>query len=85
LSFFEFLHIKGPKTSVIKNLGHHPEGVTHKNLVDMVTRKQVSSGELDVVLVVRGRDSDDVLPHIQHQVMGVEQGQRKGMQPEQSE
>ena len=79
------MHIKGPKTSVIKNLGHHPEGVTHKNLVDTVAREQVRGGELDVVLVVRGRDTDDVLFHIRHQVVGVEQGQRKGMESEQSE
>ncbi len=45
--------------------------------------EQIRGRQLDVVLVVGGRNANDILLHVRHQMMGVEQGQWKWMKPEQ--
>ncbi len=66
LSLLELLHVQGSEACVIEDLGHHPQGVTHKHLIDLVTGEQVSGGELDIVLVVSGGDAYNILLHVRH-------------------
>jgi len=47
-----------------------------------VAGEQISGRQLDVVLVVSGRNVNDILLHVRHQMMGVEQRLRKWMKPE---
>jgi hypothetical protein len=42
-----------------------------------VAGEQISGQQLDVVLVISGRNANNILLHVQHQMMGVEQGQQK--------
>jgi hypothetical protein len=49
-----------------------------------MTGEQVSGRQLDVVLVIGGRDANNILLHVRHQMVSVKQGQREWMKPEQS-
>jgi len=77
----ELLHVQGPEAGVVKSPGHHPKRVTHKHLVHPMAGQEVRGRQLDVVPCIRGRDSQNVVLGVYHQVMCLEHGQGKRMKP----
>jgi len=81
----ELLHVQGPEAGIVESPGHHAKRVTHKHLVHPMAGQEIRGRQLDVVPCIRGRDSQNVVLGVYHQVMCLEHGQGKRMKPKKPE
>ncbi len=79
---FELLHVESPETCVVEPFGHYAKRVAHEDLVHLVTGKEVRGGQLNVVLGFCGRDGENVIFGINHEVMCIEHWQGERVEPE---
>jgi hypothetical protein len=70
----ELLHVQGPEAGIIESPGHHAERVTHEHLVHPVAGQEVRGRQLDVVSRIGGRDSQNVVLGVYHEVVCLEHG-----------